>query len=520
MNMNIFSAIGNLFRSEPAYRGAGNGFFKNWRPKKRSADADYLPEKDILNTRQADLIRNNGVVRGIRQTQTDNIVGAFLMPIPQPNYVMLGKDAKWAREWSKKTRAAFKLWANSLDCSLARNQNFHGMTQLTFKQCFDGGDSFAVPRWKKNRDNAFCLQIIDSDRVCNPYGKADDEFLRAGIVKNADGEAIGYKVASRHPTDLNMKTLTWTHVPARTPWGRRMMIHTYNIERPEQSRGIGALVSVLSEFKLLDDYTQAELKATVNNALIAAFVKSDMPDELLMQIYQPDADSDADATTASEYMDAREGMDYSMKPNGVIPLLPNEDVTPFLPGRPNQAYAAFVENIFRQIGVAFNVSYELLMKDFSKTNYSSARASLLECYRFFKSQRAWLIATFCQPVYELWLEEQVNKGAIEAPDFYANKAAYCQSTWISSGRGWVDPVKEANAAKLRMQYGLSSLTLECAEQGLDIDEHLDQLEAEREMLAARGIKLADLFPDPEPEEPDNDPEESEDDEKAATQNAA
>ena len=121
----------------------------------------------------------------------------------------------------------------------------------------------------------------------------------------------------------------------------------------------------------------------------------------------------------------------------------------------------------RHIGTGLNIPLELLMKDFSKTNYSSARASLIEAWRFFNGRRSWIINYWAKPVFELWLEECVNKGLIEAPNFYENKAAWCRCKWIGPGRGWVDPVKEAQASQIRMETGLSTLEDECASQGLD-----------------------------------------------------
>lgn len=61
------------------------------------------------------------------------------------------------------------------------------------------------------------------------------------------------------------------------------------------------------------------------------------------------------------------------------------------------------------------------MKDFSKTNYSSARAALIEAWRFFNGRRSWIINYWAKPVFELWLEESVNRGLIEAPNFTKRK---------------------------------------------------------------------------------------------------
>ena len=59
-------------------------------------------------------------------------------------------------------------------------------------------------------------------------------------------------------------------------------------------------------------------------------------------------------------------------------MFPGDKVAPFTPSRPNSGYGQFVENVLRHIGAGLNIPFELLMKDFSKTNYSSARAALLE----------------------------------------------------------------------------------------------------------------------------------------------
>ena len=79
-------------------------------------------------------------------------------------------------------------------------------------------------------------------------------------------------------------------------------------------------------------------------------------------------------------------------------------------------------------------------------------------------------------------EEAVNKGLVDAPDFYENRYAYTRCKWIGPGRGWVDPVKEAQACQIRMNIGLSTLENECASQGLDWEEVLEQRAREKERM--------------------------------------
>jgi hypothetical protein len=60
------------------------------------------------------------------------------------------------------------------------------------------------------------------------------------------------------------------------------------------------------------------------------------------------------------------------------------------------------------------------------------------------------------------------------------------------GRGWVDPVKEAEAAQIRMDAMVSTLEVECAEQGLDWNEVLEQRALEKSRMTQLGLEPAVL----------------------------
>lgn len=84
----------------------------------------------------------------------------------------------------------------------------------------------------------------------------------------------------------------------------------------------------------------------------------------------------------------------------------------------------------------------------------------------------------------------MNAGEIEAPGFYENRYAYLRARFIFGGRGWADPVKEAQAAGLRIEMGISTLEKECAEQGDDYEEIMDQRAIELRMASDRGLSTA------------------------------
>ena len=94
---------------------------------------------------------------------------------------------------------------------------------------------------------------------------------------------------------------------------------------------------------------------------------------------------------------------------------------------------------------------------------------------------------WAQPVYELWLEEAVNAGLVEAPNFYEMMPFYCRAKWIGPGRGWLNPIQEAEAAQVRIATGITTLEMECAEQGVDYNDVIDQRAKEKRQLQEAGL---------------------------------
>src|SRR3546814_17092259 len=86
-------------------------------------------------------------------------------------------------------------------------------------------------------------------------------------------------------------------------------------------------------------------------------------------------------------------------------------------------------------------------------------------------------------VYSAVLEEAFALGILSAPagapDFHEARAAYTACTWTGPGMGWVDPLKEANAAAMRKDSLFSTLEQENAAQGNNWRDKLAQRSEER-----------------------------------------
>lgn len=460
----------------------------DWFPAAGSPDADLIPELESLNPRSRDLIRNNGLASSAVRTQTDSVVGIGLRVQAAPNYRALGWANDQAAEWAKEVEAQWLTWAESKFCDASRIDNFYQLTRLVYQSLFTNGGALALPVWlpeKQKHPWSTALNVIEVDRLSNPSDQPDSEKIRGGIEVNKYGAPLAYHVRKTHPGDMYWGfgggMGEWERVEAETKWGRARVLHIFDRERPGQQRGKPDLTPIMTKLKNLDRFDKVYLRTVIVDSLTSAFIESSMPWEDVQGLFT----EEDDPTLA--YLEARNQNRVKLSGGAVGRLFPGDKLTAFNTGRPSGTYTPFMEGSIRNIAAGLNMPYELLYKDFSKTNYSSARAALLEAWRFFMTRRSLLTFRWVRPVYELWFEEAVNSKAIEAPDFYANREAYTRIRVIGPGRGWVDPLKEAQAAEKRMDAGLSSLQQECAEQGLDWEENLDQRAREKQALKDRGL---------------------------------
>jgi lambda family phage portal protein len=476
-----------------AYRGASltSRELSSWLPSWRSADAELLPELSTLVARSRDLDRNHGLAWGGIQALLDNIIGVGLRLNARPNYVSLGLSKSWAEGWSRDVEAAWRDYAATTAVDAAGELTFHELTSLVLRTVLTSGDAVALPLWleQAGRPWATAVQLIDPDRLSNPGNGPDRANLRRGIEIDRLGAPVGYWVRSTHPGDYYTGEPpagpSWARIPASTWWGRRTCLHIRERTRVGQSRGAPLLAPVLATFHMLDLYERSELQAAVVNAMIAAFIETPLDQDSILQLIGEDEEA---------YLQKRKEWTPRLKGGSILPIFPGDKLSPFTPNRPSSAYDGFTNNILRRIGATLGLPLELLTKDFSQTNYSSARAAMLEARRLFMSRRQWLGSAWASPVYELWLEEAVERRLVDAPSFYAQRSAWARCEWIGPGTGAIDQLKEAQAQAVRLKSGTTTFEQIYAEAGGDWEEAMEQRAREKARMAELGITPADLAP--------------------------
>jgi lambda family phage portal protein len=317
----------------------------------------------------------------------------------------------------------------------------------------ESGDVFAMLPMVERPNHPYqtCVQLIEADRVSNPTRKPNDTKMASGVEKDSNGAPVAYHVQVTHPGDLK-QSMQWTRVPAfGAKTGRRNMLHLYHKLRPTQSRGVPDLAPVIETLKQMGRYTDSELMAAVVTGMFAVFFKKEASGGLV---------------PASNDSSPNGYQDFKSESGRIGELGPDESIEMVNPNRPSTSFDPFMMAIMRQIGVALELPFEVLIKHFT-ASYSASRAALLEAWRFFKNRRTWMAQNFCNPIYEAWLTEAVASGRIYAPGFLSGDAAirmaYCGCEWIGPAPSQLDPLKEMKANELAVNMGVTSLSKVVAE---------------------------------------------------------
>jgi len=430
-----------------------------------------------LRTRTRHQNRNDPIAAGATDTLKINIVGNGLTPQSRIRADTIGISEEKAKDLQKQAELAWQKF-----CPLADSANTLTMDEIQFlaiSKIIEDGEIIAIPTWAEEPWRPFgrCIELHESDRLTAPLRAktTGKNTIKHGIEFGSRGQPVKYWIKQANTLDKYKK------IAARDNEGRPKILHVFPTKRPGQVRGIPFFAPVLTYFKDLADYLEAEVVASRVAACLAVFItKAD-----------PMAGANFMATETETTTSARI---QSLEPAQVSYLNVGESINTVDPKRPGDAFAPFVETVLRLIGVGIGMPYELLVKDFSKTNYSSARASLLEGRRMFMNWRNWFSMKFNQPIWELVLEEAYLRDEFNAPDFYKYKHEYTRANWIGGGWGFVDPVKETDAAIKRIDYGLSTYAQEVAAQGDDWEETFEQRKREQE-------KIKDLDLDVKKDEP-------------------
>lgn len=501
-----------------AYEGASrrSAELMTWRTSSGSADVDILPEKQTVDERVRASVRNDGFISAALNSRMDNIVGSAYLLNSKPNSAVLGLDKTWEKEFQEEVEQKFTLWAESQSCwpDASRHNTLSEIVRLAIATEFMYGEFIATCPWIEDEPDRYystAVQIIDPDRLRTPFLGIpnSDNYTVGGIRKDSRGRAIGYYIRNRHPSDVfyNLTDADFTYVPATTDWGRMNVIHVFSQTRADQTRGISSMVSGLKELRIMRNFRDVVLQNAVVNATFAATIESDLDTAKLYEALGAGANTERFTEIVNKICGGYLTAAKEFTKDNSVAVLNGARIPHLLPGSKLHMQPAgsggplgsdFEASLLRYLAASLDISYEQLAHDYSKTNYSSARAAMNETQKSMSARKKFIADRVSTSIFHLWLEEAIAKKRISsmpanAPSYWEglNKEAYGACDWIGASRGQIDELKETQAAVLRIKNGLSTREDEISRLGKDSRSVFDQLARENDIIKRLGLNFGD-----------------------------
>jgi lambda family phage portal protein len=453
----------------------------NWTPRRVSWPEEGRQREAIVN-RANDIAANNAHGASLVDSITINTVGSGLWPQSKPNFKRLGITEEQAQEVAQQMEWEFEQFCKTADASspsaATATSNFYGMQFQNVYSMLVNGEFINLPLMidDPSRRYSLALQSVDPIRLRTPMALIGESGVRDGVRLGAYGAPSGYFIADpedgRFTTSLDLR---YFREIAPTSGHRPNIFHRFHKKLPEQVRGVSIYAPSMKLFRDMNDYLDFELVGAIMAASFPVWIEKQQG-------------FDANTLTNPYNQDPDDLTKYQEIPAGQI-MYGNAGEKPHVMGhnRPGGSFQVFVETMLRAIGASTGMPYEVIAKDFSKTNYSSARAALEEAWRVFGLYQDWMVSYFCQVVWEMVFEEAFLRGYIKlpkgAPDFYAAKAEWTAATWIVPEKTQLDPVKEMTAAIMGANANVVTAADIAGKRGKDWEAQYRQ--------RSREIKLAD-----------------------------
>jgi lambda family phage portal protein len=449
-------------RNLTVFNGAsGSRLTNDWVVSILSPDQEIKSNMRILRARARELSRNNPIAKSYLKLLLANVLGE--KGVGYQAQVRNNND-ELNKPFNKKIETAWREWSKKGNCTVDGKVSFRAVQNLVLKTVATDGEAFVrmVPGFANKY--RFALQMIDADQVDHLFSRfpsKQENEIRLGIEVDVWGKPVAYHVNPKHPSDLGGSLLR-ERIPAE------YILHLYDPERVNQTRGVTWFHPVMVEMRMLGGYVEAELVAARVGAAKIGFLEY---------------------ADASAFEEPNKDAKYQIEANpGVIEQLPpGMKFTQWNPDHPAGAFEMFVKAMLRFVAGALGVSYNALAADLQGVNYSSMRSGLLIERDQWKMTQSMMKEDFLQPIFESWMSMALLSGQLVLDS--RDPSRFMEGKWEARGWQWVDPLKDVQASILSVGAGFNSRDAIIAESGGDVSEIFEQLAEEKEIAESFGLEF-------------------------------
>lgn len=491
MKRPLLQRLGRAFRaawqevkgqSRGAYDGANvHRLLLDWITQARAADEEIKGDLRLLRARARELGRNDSTVKRYFRLLVNNVVGHHPTGMQLQAQVKL-PSGELDTATNDEIESAWTDWATS-PVTVDGKLTLRRFEKLILKTMACDGEAF-VRIWRGFEANrhGLALQAIDADLLDETFNRLRQGGLneiRMGVEIDLVGRPVAYHFWSAEQSQWAVKRER-VRIPAEE------ILHLYDPERVNQTRGVTWIHSIMVPTHMLNAYFESEAVASRIAASSQGWFER-QPDSLAGNL----GDSKKPALK-----DANPGQ-YDYVPDGYT-------LKTFAPEHPTAQFLSFIKGMGRKIASGLSVFYNVLFNDAEGVTYSTMRSFGLVERDDWKSIQQDFIDQWRRPLQSVWTAMALLTGALRLPSRVASR--YLAVRHRARGWQWMDPEKEVKAAVLAIKNGLGSRTSFLGERGLDIEDVLDELANEERLAEERGVSISDFLPADEKTDEDEEDE--------------
>lgn len=427
-----------------------------------------------LRQQSRDAMYDSLEARSLVESFVDTVVDSGLRLKPTPDYDILGVKPEIVEAWAERVAGKFHLWAKSKNSHAPSINNFYQNQRLY--QLFQQRDNDIFTRLYYSREksivNPVQIDFLDPNQIrgyayTSTYMQCPGDD---GIIRDGRGKEIGYKIWQIDSSGKYFETT----IPARgEKSGRIMMLHGYNPEYAGQGRGYPRMSHLIQEFKNITDFKLSVIQKAINQSSFIGAIENEEKDPsnpLVGRVAGPIREYGANpqpSDDAQNVANTEPIINYEAYPEASVTVpgsvlianLRRGDKIKYLQDTsPAVGFDAFVGSFFSSICASTGLSMEVVLKKFN-ANYSASRATLIMCWRVANIWREEMNVDFNDPIYEMWLSEEIASGRESAPGWNDPllRAAWLSCEWSGSPMPNIDPQKSAEADRLYVELGAQTL---------------------------------------------------------------
>lgn len=418
-------------------------------------------DRELLKARSRWLSANNPIVKSIDNSIIKNSVGTGI----RLQSKVKPEDLKQSKEFNKEIEALWAEFIQKENFDLAGLSGLYDFQKLALRHKLADGEILVNKVFTSDKLFPLKFQFVESDMFDNTKTSNKNNSVFSGVEVNSVGRPVAYW----------LKTSAGSY--ASKSFLAKNIIHFYNRHRATQYRGIPDNAPVINNLKDFQAYNDYEI---IKNRVLSAF-------SLFIKTGNTQGSMFGDKKTGE-----KQGSSDPIKEitSGMIKYLrPNEEVQTVQSNQLGNSYPDFVTTTVRLIAAGRDISYELAFRDYTKVNFSSARASLIQDNKRFDEEQMFMVDNLLNPMFIEFVDSMVLAGRLKAPkDYWSNKHKYVKPNWVMPKREWVNPIQDMKAIEKEIELNMSSQTKAAASRGQDFETIVDEKIAEEVMIKEKRKK--------------------------------